>query len=220
MFHEFGHALHGLCSNVTYPSLSGTNTARDFVEFPSQFNENYLSTPEVLKFFVNAKGESIPAKLVARIQKAERFNQGFQTAEAQASAIVDMKMHLMGEAPIEPKTFEKVTLDEIGMPPQLVMRHRIPQFGHVFSSDGYAAGYYSYIWSEVLDHDAYEAFKEASGPFDKEVAKRFVRTVLSVGNTVDPADAFRSFRGRDPKPDALLRSKGFDSGREHGVGEL
>jgi peptidyl-dipeptidase Dcp len=211
MFHEFGHALHGLCSNVTYPSLSGTNTARDFVEFPSQFNENYLTTPEVLRFFVNSKGEPIPAKLVARIQKAEKFNQGFQTAEAQASAIVDMKMHLQGETPIDPKAFEKATLSQIGMPAEMVMRHRIPQFGHVFSGDGYAAGYYSYIWSEVLEHDAYEAFKEAGGPFDKEVAKRFARLVLSVGNTVDPADAFRNFRGRDPKPDALLRSKGFDA---------
>jgi len=209
MFHEFGHALHGLNSNVTYPSISGTNTARDFVEFPSQFNENYLSTPEVLKFFVNAKGEPIPAALLARIQKAEKFNQGFLTAEAQASAIVDMKMHLAGETKIDAKEFEKTTLAEIGMPKQMVMRHRIPAFGHVFSGEGYAAGYYGYIWAEVLEHDAFEAFKEAGGAYDKTVAKRLQQTVLSVGNTVDPAEAFRNFRGRDPQPDALLRYKGF-----------
>jgi peptidyl-dipeptidase Dcp len=209
MFHEFGHALHGLSSNVSYPSLSGTNTARDFVEFPSQFNENFLLTPEVLKFFVNAKGETIPPALLARIQKAEKFNQGFITGEAQASAIVDMKMHLAGETPIDAKEFEKATLAEIGMPKQMVMRHRIPAFGHVFSGEGYAAGYYGYIWAEVLEHDAFEAFKEAGGPYDKSVAKRLTETVLRVGNTVDPAEAFRAFRGRDPKPDALLRSKGF-----------
>jgi len=209
MFHEFGHALHGLNSNVTYPSLSGTNTAADFVEFPSQFNENYLATPEVLKFFVNAKGEPIPAALVARIQKAEKFNQGFFTAEAQASAIVDMKMHLAGETPIDAKEFEKTTLAEIGMPKQMVMRHRIPAFGHVFSGEGYAAGYYGYLWAEVLEHDAFEAFKEAGGPYDKTVANRLQQTVMGVGNTVDPAEAFRNFRGRDPQPDALLRYKGF-----------
>jgi peptidyl-dipeptidase Dcp len=209
MFHEFGHALHGLNSNATYPTLSGTNTTRDFVEFPSQFNENYLSTPQVLKFLVNAKGEAIPADLLARIAKARTFNEGFATAEAQASAIVDMKLHLAGETPIDTKEFEKKILAEIGMPPEMVMRHRIPAFGHIFSGDGYAAGYYSYIWSEVLDHDAFEAFLEASGPYDKKVAQRLRDTVMSVGNTVDPAQAFKNFRGRDPKPDALLRHKGF-----------
>jgi peptidyl-dipeptidase Dcp len=146
---------------------------------------------------------------VARVLKAEKFNQGFQTAEAQASAIVDMKMHLAGETPIDAKEFEKATLAEINMPKQMVMRHRIPAFGHVFAGEGYAAGYYGYIWAEVLEHDAFEAFKEAGGPYDKKVAKRLQDTVLSVGNTVDPADAFRNFRGRDPQPDALLRSKGF-----------
>ena len=209
MFHEFGHALHGLNSNVTYPTLSGTNTTRDFVEFPSQFNENYLTTPEVQKFLVNAKGEHIPADLIARMEKAKQFNEGFTTAEAQASAIVDMKLHLAGETPVDPKAFEKKTLAEIGMPPQMVMRHRIPAFGHIFSGDGYAAGYYSYIWSEVLDHDAFEAFTEAGSPYDKGVAKKLKDSVMSVGNTVDPAQAYRNFRGRDPKPDALLRSKGF-----------
>ncbi|MBK7864453.1 MAG: M3 family metallopeptidase [Archangiaceae bacterium] len=211
MFHEFGHALHGLSSKVKYPTLSGTNTTRDFVELPSQFNEHYLSTPEVMKFLVNAKGEPIPTALVERINKAATFNQGFQVAEAQASAIVDMKMHLMGETPVEPKAFEKAALAELGVPRQLVLRHRIPAFGHVFSGDGYAAGYYSYIWAEVLEADAYEAFLETSGPYDPVVAKRFHTAILSVGNTVDPAEAFRAFRGRDPRPDALLRAKGFNA---------
>jgi peptidyl-dipeptidase Dcp len=211
MFHEFGHALHGLNSNATYPSLSGTNTTRDFVEFPSQFNEHYLMTPQVLKFLVNAKGEPIPKSLLERIERARTFNEGFATAEAQASAIVDMKLHLAGETPIDPKAFEKATLAEIGMPKEMVMRHRIPAFGHIFSGDGYAAGYYSYLWSEVLDHDAWEAFVEAGNPFDKTVAKKLRETVMSVGNTVDPAVAFHNFRGRDPKPDALLRHKGFAS---------
>jgi peptidyl-dipeptidase Dcp len=209
MFHEFGHALHGLNSNVMYPTLSGTNTTRDFVEFPSQFNEHYLMTPQVLKFLVNAKGEPIPKTLLERIEKARTFNEGFQTAEAQASAIVDMKLHLAGETPIDPKAFEKATLTEIGMPKELVMRHRIPAFGHIFSGDGYAAGYYSYLWAEVLDHDAWEAFTDTGNPYDKGVAKKLQQNVMSVGNTVDPAVAFKNFRGRDPSPNALLRYKGF-----------
>ncbi len=209
MFHEFGHALHGLNSNVTYASLSGTHTVRDFVEFPSQLNENYLLTPEVLNFLVNAKGERIPDALVERIHKAATFNQGFKVGEAQASALVDMKLHLAGETPLDMREFEKKTLAEIGMPPQMVMRHRIPGFGHIFSGDGYASGYYSYIWAEVLVHDAWSAFTEAGGPYDKATCKRFHDTIMSVGNSVDPADAFRAFRGRDPKTDALLRVNGF-----------
>lgn len=209
MFHEFGHALHGLLSNVTYPSLSGTNVVRDFVELPSQLHEHWLSTPEVLKFLVNEKGESIPASLIERLEKARTFNEGFHTAEAQASALVDMKLHLAGETPIDPKKFEAETLKEIGMPPQMVMRHRIPHFGHIFSGDGYAAGYYSYVWAEVLERDVFEAFKEGEGPYDVAVSTRLVESILSVGDTVDPAEAFRKFRGRDPRPEALLKAKGF-----------
>ena len=209
MFHEFGHALHGLNSRVAYPSLSGTNTYRDFVEFPSQFNENYLTTKEVLAMLKNEKGEAIPKSLVDRLNAAATFNQGFATVEAQASAIVDMKMHLAGSTPIEPHEFEKKTLAEIGMPDEIVMRHRIPQFGHVFSGEGYAAGYYGYIWAEVLEHDAFEAFQEAGDPYDPATAKRFQTYILSVGNTVDAAEAFRNFRGRDASADALLRFRGF-----------
>ena len=209
MFHEFGHALHGLSSDVTYPGLSGTNTARDFVEFPSQFNENYFTTPEVLKFLVDKDGNPIPKALIDKINKASTFNQAFSVVEAEASAIVDMKLHLAGDTPIDPKAFEKQTLAEIGMPDEIVMRHRIPQFGHIFSGEGYAAGYYGYLWAEVLQHDAFEAFEEAGDPYDPATSKRFHDTIMSVGNTVDPAVAFRNFRGRDASPDALLRSKGF-----------
>lgn len=209
LFHEFGHALHGLLSNVTYPTLSGTATLRDFVELPSQLNEHWLSTPEVLRFLVNEHGQPIPAALLARLEKAKTFNEGFATSEAQLSAIIEMRLHLAGTAPIEPKAFEQQLYAELGVPPELVMRHRIPAFGHVFSGEGYAAGYYSYVWAEVLERDVYEAFLEGRGPYDRAVAQRFHDSILSVGNTVDPAEAFRSFRGRDPRPEALLRAKGL-----------
>jgi len=208
MFHEFGHALHGLNSDVTYPSLSGTNTARDFVEFPSQFNENYLETPEVLKFLTDKKGKPFPQELIAKVERAKNFSQGFATVEFLASGIVDMKLHLTDKT-VDTKDFEKKALKDIGMPSEIVMRHRIPQFGHIFSGEGYAAGYYGYLWAEVLDHDAFEAFKEAGSPYDKNVAKRFREDILSVGNSVDPAEAYRKFRGRDPQVDALLRARGF-----------
>ena len=209
MFHEFGHALHGLNSNVTYPTVSGTSVTRDYVEFPSQLNENWFTTPEVQALLVNASGKPMPAALIAKIKAAHTFNQAFSVVEAQASAIMDMKLHLAGDVAIDPKAFEKATLAELGMPDEIVMRHRIPQFGHVFAGEGYAAGYYGYLWAEVLDHDAYAAFTEAGGPYDPVVAKRLHDDITSVGNTVDPAVAFRNFRGRDPKVDAYLLDKGF-----------
>ncbi len=211
MFHEFGHALHGLSSNVTYPSLSGTNVARDYVEFPSQLLEHWVSTPEVLsKFMVHYQtGKPIPQALVDKINKAATFNQGFATLEYLSSALVDMKLHLAGDKPINADAFEKETLTALGMPTELVMRHRTPQFGHVFSSDGYSAGYYSYLWSDVLTADAYGAFTEAKGPYDKDVAKRLTKYIFSVGNTIDPAEAYRNFRGRDPNVDALMIKRGF-----------
>ena len=209
MFHEFGHALHGLASNVTYPSLSGTNTVRDFVEFPSQFFEHFLTTPDVLKILKNKKGQPLPKDLIAKIEKTKNFNQGFSTVEFLASAIVDMKLHMAGEAKIDPKKFEKETLKDLGMPEQIVMRHRIPQFNHLFSGEGYAAGYYSYLWAEVLNHDAFEAFMEAGDPYDQKVAKKLNDHIFSIGNTMDPAEAYRKFRGRDPEPGALLRARGF-----------
>jgi len=211
LFHEFGHALHGLSSNVTYPSLSGTSVATDYVEFPSQILERWISTPEVLqKFAVHYQtGKPIPQNLVDRIERASAFNQGFATVEYLSSALVDMKMHLAGAQKIDPDAFERNTLAELGMPSELVMRHRTPQFGHVFSGDGYSAGYYSYIWSDVISADAYDAFVEAGGPYDKAVAERLRKYVFSVGNTIDPADAYRAFRGRDPKIEALMRKRGF-----------
>jgi len=213
MFHEFGHALHGLNSAVHYPSLAGTNTARDYVEFPSQVNEHWLATPEVLQKFAlhHQTGQPMPAELLAKIERADTFNQGFQTVELLASALVDMKLHLAAtpDTPIDPREFERKTLAELGMPKEIVMRHRLPQFGHLFSDDGYAAGYYSYVWSAVLDEDAYQAFLEAGGPYDKMVAKRLHDTIMSVGNSVDPAQAYRNFRGRDAKIDAFLKAKGF-----------
>jgi peptidyl-dipeptidase Dcp len=209
MFHEFGHALHGLNSNVTYPSLSGTNTAGDFVEFPSQFNENYLKTPEVLKLLTDKDGHPLPKELIKKLDRAKTFNSGFDTVEFLASAIVDMKLHLAGDTTIEPRAFERDTLKELGMPSEIVMRHRIPQFGHLFSSEDYAAGYYGYLWAQVLEADAFEAFQEKKGPYDAAVAKRFHDTILSIGNTIDPSDAYQQFRGRPPKVDALLRARGF-----------
>lgn len=211
LFHEFGHALHGLSSNVKYPTLSGTNVARDYVEFPSQLLEHWVETPEVLqKFAIHFQtGKPIPQELVDKIEKASKFNQGFATVEYLASALVDMKLHLAGSQKIDPDAFEKKTLAELGMPGEIVMRHRTPQFGHVFSSDGYSAGYYSYLWSDVLNADAFEAFTEAGGPYDKKVAERLRRNIFTVGNTIDPADAYRGFRGRDPKVEALMRKRGF-----------
>ena len=211
LFHEFGHALHGLSSNVTYPALSGTSVVRDYVEFPSQLLENWLSTPEVLSHYAlhYQTGQPIPAALVARLNKASTFNEGFATTEFLASALVDMKLHLAGAAPIDPDQFERQTLAQLGMPPELVMRHRTPQFSHVFSSDGYSAGYYSYLWSVVLAADAFSAFTEAGGPYDKAVAARLRAHVFTVGNTVDPAAGYRAFRGRDPKIDALMKQRGF-----------
>jgi len=211
MFHEFGHALHGLNSNVTYPSLAGTAVSRDYVEFPSQLMEHWLSTPQVLnRFAVHYQtGKPIPQTLVDRIKRSATFNQGFTTVEYLSAALIDMKLHLAGDRKIDPDAFERETLAELGMPREIVMRHRTPHFLHVFSSDGYSAGYYSYLWSDVITADAYEAFVEGGGPYDRHVAQRLYKYIFSVGNTIDPAAAYRSFRGRDPKVEALMKKRGF-----------
>src|SRR6202140_1646848 len=211
LFHEFGHALHGLNSSVTYPSLAGTSVPRDYVEFPSQLLERWLSTPEVLNRFAlhYQTGKPIPRELVQKIERTTTFNQGFATVEYLSSALVDMKLHLEGETPIDPRKFERETLSALGMPAEIVMRHRTPHFSHVFAGDGYSAGYYSYLWSDTLSADAWEAFVEAGGPYDKAVAARLRDHVFSAGNTVDPADAYRAFRGRDPGIGALMRKRGF-----------
>jgi peptidyl-dipeptidase Dcp len=214
MFHEFGHALHGLSSNVNYPSLAGTAVFRDYVEFPSQLLEHWLSTPEVLQRFAvhYQTGQPIPQELVDKIKRASTFNEGFATVEYLASALVDMKLHLAGDRRIDADAFERETLAAIGMPAEIVMRHRTPQFLHIFSSDSYSAGYYSYLWSDVLTADAAEAFTEAGSLYNREVAQRLRKNIFSVGNTVDPAEGYRSFRGRDPKVDALMRKRGFPAG--------
>ncbi len=211
LFHEFGHALHGLVSKVRYPSQSGTNVARDYVEFPSQLNEHWLDTPEVLnRFAVHYKtGEPIPQALLDKIKKASTFNQGFGTVEYLASALIDMKLHLAGDVEIDPDQFERETLAEMGMPTELPMRHRTPQFMHIFSSDSYSAGYYSYLWSDALTADAAERFSEAGSFYDEEVAKSLHDNVMSIGDTIDPAEGFRRFRGRDVDTTALLRKRGF-----------
>ncbi len=211
LFHEFGHALHGLLSKVQYRTQSGTSVARDYVEFPSQVNEHWLETPEVLnQFAVHYKtGEPIPQELLEKIKKASTFNQGFATVEYLASALMDMKLHLAGDADIDPDKFERETLAELGMPKELPMRHRTPHFMHIFSSDSYSAGYYSYLWADALTADAAEKFEEAGSFYDKDVAKSLHDNVMSVGDTIDPADGFRKFRGRDVDTSALLRKRGF-----------
>jgi peptidyl-dipeptidase Dcp len=211
LFHEFGHALHGISSDVTYPSLSGTNVDRDYVEFPSQLLEHWLATPEVLDRYARhcRSGEPIPRELVRKIERAARFNKGFENVEYLSSALVDMRMHLEPAKVRDIEAFERETLESLGMPRQMVMRHRLPHFGHLFSSDAYSAGYYSYLWADTLSADAFEAFTEAGGAYDKAVARRLREHVFSAGNTVDPAEGYRAFRGRDARIDALMRRRGF-----------
>ncbi|KUJ84572.1 peptidase M3 [Microbulbifer flavimaris] len=209
-FHEFGHALHFLASNVTYPTLNGG--VRDYTEFQSQLLERWLSTDEVIdNYLVHYKtGEPIPEALVAKIKKASKFNQGFATTEYLASALVDMKFHTADPEGIDPDKFERETLEKLGMPDELVMRHRTPHFGHIFSGEGYSAGYYGYMWADVLTSDAAEAFAEAEGGFyDPEVADKLVKHLFAPRNAVDPADAYRAFRGRDAQIGALMRDRGF-----------
>lgn len=209
-FHEFGHALHSLSSTVTYPTLNGG--VRDYTEFQSQLLERWLSTDEVINQFLvhHETGKPMPAELVAKIKKAATFNQGFKTTEYLASALVDMKLHTTDPTNIDADKFERETLDKLNMPAQIVMRHRTPHFGHIFSGEGYSAGYYGYMWAEVLTSDAAEAFAEAPGGFyDNEVASKLVKHLFSVRNAVDPADAYRAFRGRDANVDALMRDRGF-----------
>lgn len=211
LYHEFGHAIHGLLANANYPSLSGTAVPRDYVEFPSQLLEHWLPTPQVLERFARhfRTGEPLPAALVERIERAATFNEGFATVEYLSAALVDMKLHLAGgNGSLDAAEFERQTLAELGMPREIVMRHRTPQFLHIFSSDGYSAGYYSYLWSDVITADAFDAFREGKGPYDPDVAAR-LSALWSLGNTVDPADAYRAFRGRDPRVEALMRKRGF-----------
>lgn len=209
-FHEFGHALHYFSSNVKYPTLN--SGVRDYTEFQSQLLERWLSTDKVINnYLVHYKtGKPIPAELVAKIKKAATFNQGFATTEYLASALMDMKLHLADPSNIDIDKFERETLAELKMPKELPMRHRTPQFGHVFSGEGYATAYYGYMWADVLTSDAAEAFAEAPGGFyDKDLAHKLVKYLFAPQNSMDPAEAYRKFRGRDAKIDALMRDRGF-----------
>lgn len=210
LFHEFGHALHGMLSNVTYPSVSGTGVSRDFVELPSQLYEHWLTVPEILKRYAvhYQTGEPMPQMLLDKVLAARTFNSGFATVEFTSSALVDMAYHTAA-ATAEPMALEAKTLDEIGMPKSIVMRHRSPHFLHVFSGDGYSAGYYSYMWSEVLDADAFAAFEETGNAFDPAMAARLKDNIYSVGGSIDPEDAYKAFRGKLPSPDAMLVKKGL-----------
>ncbi len=209
LFHEFGHAIHALLTDVTYPGLRGT--PRDFVEYPSQVNENWLLTPYILNnYAVHYKtGEPIPQALVDKIEASSKFNEGFSTVEYLSSAIVDMKLHDRTEPVTDVDAFERETLDAIGMPKEIVMRHRLPQFNHLFSSDAYSAGYYSYLWSETMDADTWAAFEEAGSPWDKATADKFRKVLLSTGNETDRIAAYRDFRGRDPDVRYILEKRGF-----------
>lgn len=218
LFHEFGHALHGMLSDVTYPSISGTSVARDFVELPSQLYEHWLTVPEVLqRFAVHHKtGEAIPQSLLDKMRAAEKFNKGFANVEFTSSALVDMAFHALNPeqaANIDPMVFQADVLAAIDMPETIVMRHATPHFGHVFSGDGYSAGYYSYMWSGVLDADAFQAFKEAGDSFDPVLAEKLRHYIYSSGGSMDPEDAYVGFRGELPSPDALLEKEGFPVSR-------
>lgn len=212
LFHEFGHALHGLLSNVTYPTLAGTNTPRDWVEFPAQLYEHFIEQPEMLKKFARhyKTNEPMPAELLERIKQASNFNQGFATVEYTASALVDMAYHQMTEVKdLDVRAFEDKVLTEYGKPDEIIMRHRSPHFGHIFAG-GYSSAYYAYMWSEILDADGFDAFLEAKNIFDEETASRLYEFVYSRGATLDYFDAYEGFRGRKPTTDALLRNRGLD----------
>ena len=210
LFHEFGHALHQMLSNVTYESISGTNVARDFVELPSQLYEHWLEVPAVLSEFAThaETGAPMPQEMLDKVLGAANFDMGFQTVEYVASALVDLAFH-EGDAPVDPMAKQAEVLAEIGMPRAITMRHATPQFAHVFSGDGYSSGYYSYMWSEVMDADAFAAFEEAGGAFDAERAKSLEANILSTGGSRDAEELYLAFRGRLPGVDALLKGRGL-----------
>ncbi|MFN3452352.1 MAG: M3 family metallopeptidase [Sphingorhabdus sp.] len=212
LFHEFGHAIHYLNYDITWPGLGGT--PRDFVEYPSQVNENWLLTPYVLNTYAKhyKTGEPIPPALVEKIRASDTFNQGFSTVEYLSSAILDMKLHNRSEPVTDARAFERDTLAEIGMPKEMAMRHRLPQFNHLFADDGYSAGYYSYLWSETMDADTWAAFTEKGDVWDKETAERFRSMLLATGNETDRIEAYRAFRGRDPDVKYIMKKRGFPTG--------
>ena len=210
LFHEFGHALHGMLSDVTYPSVSGTGVSRDFVELPSQLYEHWLTVPEILEKYAvhHETGKPMPKALLDKVLAARTFNAGFATVEFTSSALVDMAFHTRG-AVEDPMAVQGEVLSELGMPASIVMRHATPHFQHVFSGDGYSAGYYSYMWSEVLDADAFSAFEETGNVFDPVMARKLKNNIYSVGGSIDPEDTYKAFRGKLPDPQAMLKKKGL-----------
>ncbi len=214
LFHEFGHALHGMLSDVTYPSISGTSVSRDFVELPSQLYEHWLTVTDVLQRFAvhHETGEPMPAALLEKLRAAEKFNKGFANVEFTSSALVDMAFHALdpaAAADLDPVAFQAEILAGLDMPAEIVMRHATPHFAHLFAGDGYSAGYYSYMWSGVLDADAFGAFTDAGDPFDSETAQRLKQNIYASGGSMDPEDAYVAFRGKLPSVDALLEKEGL-----------
>jgi peptidyl-dipeptidase Dcp len=209
LFHEFGHALHSLLQDVAYPGLS--SVPRDFVELPSQINEQWVLTRELLDRFARhyETGAPLPAELVATVRDAERFNQGYQTVESQSAAIVDLELHTRPDGVFEPHAFEREMLERIGMPREIALRHRLQHFDHLFGSDDYSGLYYSYLWADVMSADGWQAFLESGSAWNRDIAARFRTHILSDGNTIDRAEAYRRFRGRDPQVAALLRERGL-----------
>lgn len=211
LFHEFGHALHGMLSEVTWPSVSGTSVSRDFVELPSQLYEHWLTVPQVLKkHALHVKtGKPMPKALLDKVLAARTFGAGFATVEFTSSALVDMAYHARSDAPEQPLRFESETLAKLHMPDTIAMRHRTPHFGHVFAGDGYSAGYYSYMWSEVLDADAFSAFEEKGDPFDPALAKKLRENIYAAGGSKDPEELYKDFRGKMPTADAMMAKRGL-----------
>ena len=212
LFHEFGHALHGLLTDVTWPAVAGTAVSRDFVELPSQLYEHWLTVPEILeKYAVHYRtGETMPKALLDKVLAAQTFNAGFQTVEFTASALVDMAFHTSPTKIDDPIEFEKQTLAKLSMPDAIIMRHRTPHFTHVFSGDGYSAGYYSYMWSEVLDADAFAAFEESGDPFNPELAANLKQYIYAAGGSADPEELYKKFRGKMPNPEAMIANRGLN----------
>ncbi|MCV0394579.1 MAG: M3 family metallopeptidase [Rhizobiaceae bacterium] len=211
LFHEFGHALHGMLSDVIWPSVSGTAVARDFVELPSQLYEHWLTVPEILEKHARhvVTGQPIPKELIDKMEAARTYGAGFATVEFAASALMDMAYHARPDAPEQPLDFEAETMARLEKPDAIAMRHRSPHFLHVFSGDGYSAGYYSYLWSEVLDADAFAAFEEAGDPFDAILADKLRKHIYEVGGSVDPEAAYTAFRGRMPTPEPMMEQRGL-----------
>lgn len=211
LFHEFGHGLHGMLTEVRWPSISGTSVSRDFVELPSQLYEHWLTVPAVLARHAlhYRTGKPMPEELIAKMEAARNFNAGFNTVEFTSSALVDMAYHARSDAPADPMAFEAETLARLNMPDAIVMRHRTPHFQHVFAGDGYSAGYYSYMWSEVLDADAFAAFEETNDPFNPDLAAKLKRHIYAAGGSADPEELYTAFRGRMPSPQAMMEKRGL-----------